>query len=323
MSSFLLADVDIFDGEQILGQGYVEVINGKIGELKVGQPSAELTKKSTVISRPGHTVLPGFVDAHNHVYRDDPAALRQALSFGVTTLMEMHNENENIIKLKAYAAEHQDLSADIKAAGVAATIENGWPVPVITAHDKSPETMAEIARYPRLKTAEDARAYVKNNVTIGADYIKLMHESGEALGAQFTKPSTELQASIIKEAHEAGRVAVAHALSLKDHMEMLECGIDGMTHAFYDQQPTSEIIEAYKKNNAWLNPTLAAIGSLTLEGQADAEKFAHDDRVNNLLDEEAKSRMCKCMGFHAETSKLEYAYELVRQLHKAGVDVIV
>ena len=33
----------------------------------------------------------------------------------------------------------RNIYADYKTCGVAATIDGGWPEPVVTAHDKSPE----------------------------------------------------------------------------------------------------------------------------------------------------------------------------------------
>jgi hypothetical protein len=163
---------------------------------------------------------------------------------------------------------------------------------------------------------------MKQTVADGADYIKLMHESGSALGASFTKPTVQLQEMVIKEAHAAGKVAIAHCLAIADTIEILNAGIDGLAHTFYDQAPTQELIDAYKRNNAWLNPTLAAIGSLTTEGKADAERFAHDKRVEGLIGKEELGRLCMCMNFKSDTSKVEYAYESVRQLKANGIDII-
>lgn len=149
-----------------------------------------------------------------------------------------------------------------------------------------------------------------------------MHESGSALGAQFNKPTVELQKLVIDEAHANGKVAIAHSLAMADTIEILNAGIDGLAHTFFDYPPSDELVAAYKKNNAWLNPTLAAIGSLTTEGKSLAEKFAHDERVKGKIGEEQLGRLCMCMGMHAESSKVEYAYESVRVLKKAGIDII-
>lgn len=72
--------------------------------------------------------------------------------------MDLQNEISNCHKLKKIAKEEVKLAADFKCTGVAATIDNGWPEPVVTAHDKSPEVrnkkpnpvlihVAELIRY--------------------------------------------------------------------------------------------------------------------------------------------------------------------------------
>ncbi|KAF2396938.1 hypothetical protein EJ06DRAFT_482997 [Trichodelitschia bisporula] len=319
--SFLLKDVQIFTGETTIPTGVVYVQNGSIAY--VGESTPSIPDDTLVISKPGHTVIPGLIDAHIHADKGNPLALRQSLRFGVTTVMDMHNEIPNVVALKRQAASEPNTSADFKTCGISATIDGGWPIPVVTAHDKSEETAAEIATWPKLKTEEDATAYVTQNIADGADYFKLMHESGASLGQSFPKPTIDLQKAVITAAHEKGFVTVAHALCLADHLEVLEAGIDGLTHGFFDAPPTPEVIEAYKKNTAWLNPTLAAIGSLTTEGQGLAEKFAHDPRGGALLGEREKGNLCRCMGFAKEGGTVKHAYELVKQLKAAGLDIIV
>lgn len=164
---------------------------------------------------------------------------------------------------------------------------------------------------------------MKTNVKeTGADYIKVMHESGKGIGWELHPPTQELQATIVQAAHAYGKVAVAHATCLDDHLTVLRAGVDGLAHTFFDQPPTQELIDAYIANNAWLNPTLGTIGSLTTEGKGRQEKYAHDPRVSKYLGVGDQERLCACIGFHAEGSKVEYAYESVRQLKKAGIDII-
>lgn len=157
------------------------------------------------------------------------------------------------------------------------------------------------------------------------DYIKLMHESGSVLGLKLNMPSIETQKAIVAEAHKAGLLTVAHSLCLKDTIEILEAGVDGMTHTFSDEPPNQRLIDAYKLNNAHCNPTLATIGSLTAEGKQMQEKYAHDPRVTELLvGEDAAERLCMCMTFAQKAgASVEYAYESVRQLKAAGIDIVL
>ncbi|KAI4632121.1 uncharacterized protein J4E87_001592 [Alternaria ethzedia] len=319
MTTFLLRDIRIFTGEETIDEGYVHVHDGKI--KSVGPISDAPLEPVKTYSKPGHTLLPGLIDCHIHADRADPEALPQALRFGVTTVCEMHNELENVQKLKKQTLEPD--TASYKTAGQAATIENGWPIPVITAYDKSPETAAAIAKWPKLTDQSSVVEYLEwTKKEMQPDYIKLMHESGISMGREFSYPSVELQRTIITEAKKRGYLTVAHALSLRDTLDVLNAGIDGLTHTFCDQPPTQELIDAYKKNNAWVNPTLAAIGSLTTEGKELQRQFAHDPRIKGLINDDRVGNMCKCMGFCAENGKAEYAYEGVKKLREAGIDIL-
>jgi hypothetical protein len=153
-----------------------------------------------------------------------------------------------------------------------------------------------------------------------------MHESGAAMlpeGAAFPKPTLELQKALVEAAHANGKVAVAHALALADQLELLEIGVDGLTHSCFDRPPTDELVAAYKKTGAWCNPTLAAIGSLTTEGKDMATKLGLDQRLKDKLDEGMSEKMCRCIDFFKEPSSVQNSYELVRRLKAAGVPLIM
>lgn len=137
MSSFLIKDVRIFTGEEEISNGFVYIQDGIIKTFGSTVPD-ELGSGIPAISKPNHTLLPGLIDCHIHADKGKERALYQSLKFGLTTVMDMHNEAENVEKLKILAKADRDC-ADFKTAGLAATIENGWPAMVVTAHDKSEE----------------------------------------------------------------------------------------------------------------------------------------------------------------------------------------
>lgn len=82
MASFLIKDVRIFNGETTIQRDSVLVENGKITE--VSEKPIEYDGK--IISKPGHTLLPGLIDVHVHCDNANPVALPQALRFGVSRL---------------------------------------------------------------------------------------------------------------------------------------------------------------------------------------------------------------------------------------------
>lgn len=133
MASFLITDVRIFDGEETIDSGSVLVENGKVSKVS----SSPIDFSGTKISKPGHTLLPGLIDVHIHANGANETALPQSLRCGVTTVCDMANEWQNIQKLRKQLAGGD--CADLKTTSYAATVDKGWPIPVITAHDKSEE----------------------------------------------------------------------------------------------------------------------------------------------------------------------------------------
>lgn len=136
MASILIRDVRIFTGEEEIPNGSILISNGRIHQ--VADTQLDPPNSSTqIISKPGHTLLPGFIDAHIHASTLSAVALPQSLRFGVTTVCDMHNEWPNVVKSRKQA---EDLdSADYKTCSFSATVAGGWPGAVITAHDKSEE----------------------------------------------------------------------------------------------------------------------------------------------------------------------------------------
>ncbi|EED23151.1 conserved hypothetical protein [Talaromyces stipitatus ATCC 10500] len=310
-TTFLITDVQIFTGKFAIPCGYVYVVEGKIADYGcVPAPEKLLESQSAIkkLSMPDHKLLPGLIDAHMHADGGNELSLEQSLRFGVTTVLDLHNEPENMAKLKRLAAQNKNFS-DFKCASLAAMISGGWPEAVMPRISQSPEAIAKVASWPKISSPSEASKFVDDRISEGADYVKLMHESGGSMGFEVKLPSIELQKALVSAAH--------------DHtMEILNAGVDGMAHTFCDKAITPELVQAYKTNSAWCSPTLVTIGSLTKQDRSIAERFAHDHRVQNLLDPSSKRNMCMCMGFGHETASVEYAYESVRQLKQAGIDIL-
>ncbi|KAI1076284.1 composite domain of metallo-dependent hydrolase [Whalleya microplaca] len=313
--AFIIQDVRLFDGESVSERQSVLVEDGVIKQV-----GAHLDKPGVpVISKPGHTLLPGLIDAHSHPYRE-VGFPEQAFRFGVTTLLDMQNLHENAQQLKQWAKERKDFP-DIKSCHFSATIAGGWPSWIEKKINN--EVAAKLDEWPNIAKEEDAEPYIQQALADGADYIKLMHESGTALGIEgMAQPSQAVQAAVVKAAHKHGFKVVAHALCLKDTLEVLRAGADGLTHTFYDKPITPEVIEAYKANNAWLNPTLIAVGSLTGESKEIMEFFSKDERVRSRASTDSLGLMHRCLHLTSPGAKWEYAIDSVRQLKAAGIDII-
>ncbi|KAK2608025.1 hypothetical protein N8I77_006662 [Diaporthe amygdali] len=141
--TFVIQDVLIFDGKNFIEKGYVVVTNGKIKELGSGLPVTPTDVPT--YSKPGCTVIPGLIDAHVHALGGDVHSIEQSIRFGVTTILDMHNEAEHNVHLRkvriqsalsvtlALAAEPSTKGkySDFKCAGLGAMVKGGWPEPVV------------------------------------------------------------------------------------------------------------------------------------------------------------------------------------------------
>jgi cytosine/adenosine deaminase-related metal-dependent hydrolase len=133
MSSFLVTNVRIFDGENSIERGSVLVLKGRIAEVS----AQKIQYDGQVFDKPGHTLLPGLIDTHIHADLGNIVALPQSLRFGVTTVCDMHNEWKNIETLRKQVKDGD--CADLKTTSFAATIEGGWPAAIVLMSHDTPE----------------------------------------------------------------------------------------------------------------------------------------------------------------------------------------
>jgi imidazolonepropionase-like amidohydrolase len=171
-------------------------------------------------------------------------------------------------------------------------------------------------------TVETAEDFVRSNAKLGADYIKLMQENGTSMRFQgIPIASVELQTAVTKAAHSHGLLAIAHATSLEDTLLVLRAGVDALMHTFADLPPTDELVEAYRKSNAFLVPTLVVVASLTGEEQELRERFAAKATPQQLTPH-VKENMCKCLGLGVPGATVKNSYETIKKLRAAGIDIV-
>ena len=84
--AILFRDARVFDGTRVIERASVLVRDGRIAAVGASiAPPAD----GEIVDAAGKTLLPGFIDAHTHVFGD---ALREALVFGVTTELDMFTD---------------------------------------------------------------------------------------------------------------------------------------------------------------------------------------------------------------------------------------
>lgn len=99
-SKTIIKDVRVFTGEDFLEKGFVCFSDGRIVEVGQGNFDGD-SHDVAVISRPGHTLIPGLIDSHIHALGGNVHSIEQSLRFGVTTVCDMHNDPRDNEKLRA------------------------------------------------------------------------------------------------------------------------------------------------------------------------------------------------------------------------------
>ncbi|KAK8017823.1 hypothetical protein PG993_014149 [Apiospora rasikravindrae] len=284
MARHLISSVRLFDGDSVSHESaYVEIAEGIIIGITDERP-ADLRGDLTEISGAGCTLLPGLIDGHVHVYNQARECLGQSLAYGVTTVIDLHNEAPWAEEAKRLARERNDV-ADILSSFNSATIPRGWPRNVFLSLDSSDEETGE--------------------------GFNLVPEE-ELLNT----PSMIVQQTLVESAHRHSVLAVAHAMNHSDTHAVLQAGVDAVVHSLMDKPPTTELIAAFKDSGAFVVPTLTVTASNTGAEAESRARFA--DGLAGLQ----KENLCACTRYARTSQSIQAGYDQVRALQAAGVDIV-
>ena len=344
MAETVIHSVLLFDGISFEKSPVTVTFSASSGQIisvsKEKFSSSSARKNATVIDGSGQTLIPGLIEGHMHVHgmhlqagEDESQILKTPLKCGVTTLCDMFSDTETVQARRAEIKKDLDEAkasgknvtmSDLKSCLYAATIEGGWPKPIVLGHHPTEEIIERVKTWPSL-TVETAPAFIKTNKADGANYIKLMQENCCSMAIptnSIPSATLEFQTAVVDAAHAEDMLVVGHATSVESTEIVLKAGADGLTHTFIDQMPTQGIVDLYKKTNAFLIPTLTVLASITNEAGDLRQKFADAATKKGLLDDFTKENMLDVIGLKAETAQLEYGYESVRRLKKEGIDIV-
>ncbi len=297
----LIRHVRVFDGSKSLGARDVLVRNGRIAAIGgvVEAPSGAL-----VVDGTNRTLLPGLIDSHTHAYGD---ALADALSFGVTTALDMFTDPAEAAARRAeQRAGPVPARADLFSAGVLVTApkghgtEYGIPIPTIAA-------------------PESAQAFVDARIAEGSDYIKIILDDGSAYGIKLPTVSRATLVAVVKAAHARKKLAVVHVGTLADAREAIDAGADGLMHLFVDRAPDAQFGKFVAAHHAFVVPTLTVLRSIA--GTAAGSELAADARLAPYLGAAGRSTLLSSFPFKITVSYAA-AEESVKQLKAAGATIL-
>ncbi|MFE3177661.1 amidohydrolase family protein [Amycolatopsis sp. NPDC059090] len=303
MNHFVITDARVFDGENSLGIVDVEVADGRIASVGGTRPDGV-----ELIDGTGATLLPGFIDAHTHT---DAPSLRQALTFGVTTEFDMLSMPVQMIPLRRMAAASNDL-ADVRSPSIGLTPEGGHPHQLRKGEGDPP--------WPTATRAEEIAGFVEARIAEGADYLKVLVEDGHLFGSEtLPRLAPELVEATVRESHRRGKMVLAHAMTAETVEQVVDAGVDGLTHLFADRPPTAELIEKIAASDTFVIPTLTVLASIT--GEPVGRRLAEDRRVYPKLTPEWRENLSGTMSA-SPRKHFDYALETLAALREAGVDLL-
>lgn len=302
-AALVIRNVNYFDGEQLVGPTTVVVQNGTISGLG---DDAEVPADAEVMDGTGMTLLPGLIDTHVHAFT--PQMLAQALMFGVTTVLDMFTDEGFAAQMRQeQEAGGANYRADLFSSGTLATAAGGHG----TQFGLDITTLA---------SPDEAEEWVDARVEAGADYIKVIIETGEEMDFSVPTLDAETVTAVIEAAHAHDLLTITHVQTLEAAEIAVRAGTDGLGHIFSDGTPSQELMDAMLEGDVFVIPTLSVFQSVGADDPVDTS-LLEDERIAPYLSAaDEQSLQNPFTGYEALSAA--NALGSVRALHEAGIRIL-
>lgn len=302
MNATPIINARVFDGHVLQSWTSVRLVDGVIGECA---PHSLAEPDDEVVDAAGGVVLPGLIDAHTHLL---PGAPGQALTFGVTTELDMFSKPELVARVKSEAARRDDV-ADVRSAGIGATAPGGHPSMMY-------------APFPTLTGPGEAAGFVAARIAEGSDYLKVIYESGTP--ESWSMPSLDLATvrALVTAAHDRELVVIAHATSVAAVADVVDAGVDVIAHVPVDRVLDDAVISRIAAAGVAVCPTLATIENAC--GEPGGPTLARDPAVAEFLGPDwTATLLASASGWRAaDMPPYSTARQNVARLAAAGVELL-
>jgi len=271
--SYLLKPARVFDGVNPQPHAGWEVLVEGDKIAAVG-PNLTAPAGAKVIDLPGETLTPGLIEGHSHIFLhpynetkwDDqvlhePLALRTAravvhvrktLMAGFTTERDLGTEGAGYADVGIKQAINQGIipGPRMLVATKANVARGAYGPKGFEPGVKIPQGAEEV------NGADEMRAAARDQIAAGADVIK-MYADYHYLPGEPSRPTLteEEMAAGVAVAHDAGRIAAAHATTAEGMRRAILAGVDTVEHGYGG---TPEIFKMMHDRGTGYCPTLGA-----------------------------------------------------------------
>jgi len=268
-------------------------------------PSLPIPAEAKIIDLGDMTLLPGLIDCHTHLLAsiagDDYGAMlltksqayralegasnaRRTLLAGYTAVRDVENEGAGYADVALRDAINRGLVEGPRmkvATRAIAVVGQYQPVGV------SPDLPDFPHGAQTISGVEEARRAVREQLGNGADLIKIYADWN------YAAMTVEEISVIVEEAHKAGKMVAAHAISIEGIRNALSGGVDSIEHG---DRPDRAVLELMKQKGVWWVPTF----SRQLE------------RIANEKDDEVRRR---------RIVRMETKYKMLQTARDLGVKI--
>lgn len=189
-----------------------------------------------------HPLLPGLIDAHAHLL---PGSVEHALTFGVTTVVDMWSAPELAVGIRRRAKADPSI-ADVVTATYGATATGGHP-------------SLMYAPMPTIDRPSEATAFVDARLADGAAFLKIIADLDDAGPFPQATVDDETTAALITAAHLRGLRVAAHATTVGAYRRAASLGADELEHVPIAEPLPADLAATLAAQGVVATPTLACL----------------------------------------------------------------
>ena len=220
-------------GRDPIRDSAIVIANGRIAAI--GPLSAvKIPAASQVIDYTGKFIIPGIIDLHVHIGEDPAPQLRTFALYGVTSVVGLGGDGDEVLKIRAGQRRGNVTSARIYTAQQRFEFEKDAATP------------------------EQARAKVDELYRKGVDAVKIVVDNRRNTVAKL-KP--EISLAVIDQAHRHHLKVFAHIFDYSDAKFLVDNGVDLLAHQIRDREVDSAFLAELKAKKIPVISTLSGTQS--------------------------------------------------------------